>query len=233
MRKLVFLSLFLIGYLFALSNSQLLKFMEENVELKKNDNQDNGKPNEKYNLRIMSYNIANFDNHKKWDERKLKIAEEIKDINPDIIGLQEIRFETNFESESYNPKNMLLDLAVLLPNYYQFEWIPIMYYDNTAEKVLVEGIGILSRHRILEKTVKFVSTNDDDSNKRAVIRTLIEINEKLTIEYFNTHITYGFAGQLDQSYEVMSYIDQCRNNSPIKYHQFLNGDTNFDLVNHR
>lgn len=73
-------------------------------------------------LRIMTWNIANYDDHSNWNQRSINIGELIKQKDIDIIGLQEIR------SNILNKKNALKDILSSIKNNYQYIYAPAMMH---------------------------------------------------------------------------------------------------------
>jgi endonuclease/exonuclease/phosphatase family metal-dependent hydrolase len=62
-------------------------------------------------IRLMTFNVANYDDHHQWEIRRKMIAQLIVRENVDVVALQELRHNRNHESEQGSePKGQLMQL---------------------------------------------------------------------------------------------------------------------------
>ncbi|KAL6054434.1 Endonuclease/exonuclease/phosphatase family protein, variant 2 [Balamuthia mandrillaris] len=133
------------------------------------------------NLTVMSYNIWNFNAN--WEERKVLIANEIMKVEPDIVGVQEIR-QRYGTGLSIQP-SQLEDLAALLPDYHSWIYQPAMRYTNEQE-----GVGILARHPILNHSyidLTFVPGTNDLNQRFSLLPSL---SLSLSLSHAHAHIVH-------------------------------------------
>ncbi len=65
----------------------------------------------KRNFRLMTFNIANYDDHGEWPTRRKLIASLIERERPDVIALQELRHNMNHATETgHSPRGQLQHL---------------------------------------------------------------------------------------------------------------------------
>jgi len=57
-------------------------------------------------LKVMMYNMANYDNHAQWPTRSQMFAQVIMEKQPDIILFQEVRFNPDQPNTKVNYQNM-------------------------------------------------------------------------------------------------------------------------------
>lgn len=119
-----------------------------------------------YNVQCLSYNTQITD-----------IAEEIKTINPDIIGIQELDNNTNRCGGSYQLKQLANECGY---EYY--------YYTKTIDFDGGEyGHGIMSKYPIFDsQSIPFTA---QDSENRCFSKSIIKIDNK-EIAFYNTHLDF-------------------------------------------
>lgn len=128
-------------------------------------------------LRVGTYNIKSL-NYSKSKESLGRFVEDVKELDLDIIALQEV------DQKSIRSNNMAMtkELAVAsgYPYYHFFStmWILDGYY----------GIAILSKYPIMEVTSNLLP-NSLLKEPRILTESKIRIGKEI-ISIFNTHITY-------------------------------------------
>mmetsp|Transcript_3550 Transcript_3550/g.3321 ORF Transcript_3550/g.3321 Transcript_3550/m.3321 type:complete len:188 (-) Transcript_3550:77-640(-) len=158
------------------------------------------------------------------------IAQQIKQISPDILGLQEVRYDPFYglskseralveENEKIRfERHMMNDIMALLPEYPYSYWCDSMHYGDGS----IEGISIVSRFPIIDIKATKLSSANDDGNKRSCVRGTVN-HPKKRIFFYNTHVTYGTNGQNTQAAEILRFMDS-ENEGQIP--QILVGDMN-------
>jgi len=149
-------------------------------------------------LKLMTYNIWNFNGD--WQMRKKAVARFIAEQAPDLVGVQEIRYRY---AGGPTQLDELVEELLLLNQSYHFFYQPAMFYSTEAE-----GVGVLSRFPFLAleyMNLTFVP-GSGDSNRRIVLRALVQKGEAL-FNFFVSHFTYAIgAGQMSNALELYAYM---------------------------
>jgi len=134
---------------------------------------------------------------------------QISEQQPDIVGVQEIRYKYS------GGPDQLTELAnelQLLNQTYNHVYQPAMYYDNEAE-----GVGVLSRvpiatHEYINLTFVPGTT---DGNRRIVLRTLLMDANNAPFNFFVSHFTYAIGeGQMSNAFELFNFMRRQRSDVP-------------------
>jgi endonuclease/exonuclease/phosphatase family metal-dependent hydrolase len=156
----------------------------------------------------MTYNIWNYNAN--WAQRKRMLAQFISEQQPDLVGVQEIRYRYSGGPDQLTE---IADELALLNQSYNHIYQPAMYYDTEAE-----GVGVLSRlpfanHDYINLT--FVP-GTPDGNRRIVLRTLIlEEGDKKPFNFFVSHFTYAAGeGQMSNAFELLNFMRRQRPDIP-------------------
>ena len=149
------------------------------------------KMNQKTQITVASYNVQCLS----YGTQLLAISEEIKTINPDIIGIQEL---DNYSNRTGNT-NQLENLA-LMSGYKYFYFTKTIDHDGGEY-----GHGIMSKYPISNfETFAFKTQNNEN---RCFSRSEIDINGKI-ITFYNTHLEFGGNIQADQISEIFDLAQQ-------------------------
>jgi len=162
-------------------------------------------------MKIVSWNIANYDDHPKWMTRKNLIADETIKTNADIIALQEVRFNKDHPSTKATHLNSAEQILMRLQSKNKFNDAsiitqPAMHYKSTG---FWEGLSTISKNDIMETGAIFHSyiQNPTDQNKR-VTQYSVAISDNLAFFLFNTHFSYDETNLRSNIGEVMSYTER-------------------------
>jgi endonuclease/exonuclease/phosphatase family metal-dependent hydrolase len=118
-------------------------------------------------------------------EKLEKIASAIKSVNPDIIGLQEVRGSTQ---------------AKFLAAALGFNYVYVSHGDSRLEW----GLAVLSRFTILEYQQEII--HHDDKKPRAALVCTININNS-SITVVNVHYALGdYDKQVNETMRIIGYI---------------------------
>jgi len=144
-------------------------------------------------MKILSWNIANYDNHLYWENRKELLVEEIIKVNPDIIALQEIRFNIDHPSTRKSYLNSAEQVLIDLQKKELFKQAkiithPAMYYDFPT---FWEGLSIITKTDIIESGNIFYTLlhSSSDRNQR-ITQYAVLASENSVFTLFNTHFSY-------------------------------------------
>lgn len=154
--------------------------------------------NHSHELKVMSYNIWNY--HSYWHTRKKGVAEVIRLAYPDIVLLQEVRV-------SHTQHSQLDDLMALLPF---FKYSAFAVATPHADFNSSEGLGILSKHPIIEVTqFNFtVVPTDADTNTRTCLSAIIDVPKIGKLQVYVTHLSYERTMQCRQMAELLSFVER-------------------------
>jgi len=65
-------------------------------------------------LKVMTYNMANYDDHAQWPTRSQMFSQVIMEKQPDIILFQEVRFNPDQPNTKVNYQNMAEEVLAIL-----------------------------------------------------------------------------------------------------------------------
>lgn len=137
-------------------------------------------------LTVASYNVKCLS----YGSQLNQIAEEIKMLNPDIIGLQEL--------DSFTIRSGKEDQIKLLAEnsgYKYYCFTKTISYDGGEY-----GHGIMSKYPI--KSYEAIPFENQDSETRCYSRSVIDVNGKEVV-FYNTHLEYMGDYQTKQMAEIV------------------------------
>jgi len=208
-----------------------------------------------HSLKVMTYNVANYDDHVYWTNRIELFAQVIVNTDPDIILLQEVRFNPDQSNTKADYQNMAEQvLAALQRNshysgayhtHLPVERMPLapddLGYNVPSPAALSplhrtiewEGLSIISRLWIKEIGCLWLTPPnkiEGDRNTRATQYAAIDLTngsgpEKLLF-VFNSHFAYVVADAMQNVQESISYIK--RYSTISKGYYLLAGDFNME-----
>lgn len=174
---------------------------------------DGDQPRDPTILRVGSQNLLHdFPKFYKLHERYSRVAEEIRRLDLDIVGLQESAWITQV---GLVPEKIAQRLGYRFAHFKLETTASLLGFEN--------GIAIISRYPILEQErLKFVNQNNI-FEARAVIRALIQ-TPLGAVNFYSTHLS-GETGRLNlqQTRELVAFIERHRAEGPA----ILAGDFNF------
>lgn len=157
-------------------------------------------------ISVMTYNIWN--DNENWPARLTHMLSEIRILNPDLIGLQEVIQRSTLPNQAQT-------LADSLGYYYYFSSVDPV----TSEKRY--GNAILSRYPLLETNWRHLQPEDD---YRIAVHAKIEIAGNI-IDFYNTHLhNTAVNAQIreQQITDLYDFIDETSTSDYI----FVTGDYN-------
>ncbi|MCF7919872.1 MAG: endonuclease/exonuclease/phosphatase family protein [Candidatus Cloacimonetes bacterium] len=127
-------------------------------------------------LKILTCNIANYDDHPGWERRKQKLTELLRQEQADLVMLQEVRFHPQQKSCAASYLNSGEELLAELhkDDFYQKHQIfthPSMHYRDIENGIFWEGKTMLTSLKVLEAGSVFLpeSEGNVDRNKRTLM----------------------------------------------------------------
>ena len=213
----------------------------------------------KAGLTIVTYNLANYNDHNSWEERLELIANEIEAAHADVVALQEVLLDPKQPSSKLTYQNMAEQLLYKLNQRGDFLEAtlvtqPVMYYPTNLDDHLGthqyplpaslsahhqsyywEGLSIIAKPMILETGGYFLSMPADcgDTNKRVTqYAKLLKSGQIYNIA--NVHFAYATPCAVLNASETIDYLERVL---PKNEPTFIAGDFNekpdspiFDLI---
>ena len=170
-------------------------------------------------LKVMTYNMYGMKPGTEPEVRIVHIIDKLIEIDPDIIGLQEINESLNGGGVDNQAKVIADSLSAYfkIPYYYHTEFTHLSW-DNQFR----EFIGIITKHPVEEKGFYQLATG---VFPRKVLWNKI-ITPLGTVNFFNTHLSSKSSSvRIQQVQQIISYIESIEPNHPT-IATILTGDFN-------
>ncbi len=170
-------------------------------------------------LKVLTYNIQGMKPGTEPHVRIVHIIDKLIEIDPDIIGLQEINESINGSGADNQAKVIADSLSAYfgIPYYYYYQETHLSWSNQFRE-----FIGIITKHPVQE-------TGFFQLIAGAFPRKVIwnKINTPLgTVNFFNTHLSFNSASvRTVQVQQIISYIETIEPNNPA-IATMLTGDFN-------
>lgn len=137
-------------------------------------------------IKLLSLNLCNYHN---FEERKSRIINFIKDLEPDIVALQEVRDDLKYNAIGDNQAKQINRGL----NYPYMAFIETMNVNKVKsipnEPACTEGLAVLSKLPILETTKKNLKKHPSDKFTRAIMHIRVMSNKAINI--LNIHFSPG------------------------------------------
>jgi endonuclease/exonuclease/phosphatase family metal-dependent hydrolase len=180
-------------------------------------------------MKILTWNLANYDDHSHWEIRRELIIKEIAKYQPDVLALQEVRYNPEHPSTKESHLNMAEQILVELQKmslYLDARIVtqPAMYYSFPN---WWEGISIITNLEAIETGNIFhiLVENSHDRNKR-VTQYAVLTDQDFVFTLFNTHFSYEELGMRLNVGETIDYMSRF-----AAYPSLLVGDLNAEPEN--
>ncbi|KAL4450782.1 hypothetical protein ABPG74_011624 [Tetrahymena malaccensis] len=177
-------------------------------------------------IKNMTFNIANQDSHKGFSQYRAKnIAKHIAEINPDIVGFQELRENSCIKKNQL--EKILIELQNIQPDFRWYSvWVPSMIYKKAGISTCVEGLGLISRFPIKSFKQEFIplEKNAKDKNQRSIL--FVELQD-IDLQYCVTHLSQVDEDQIEQTKHLRKIIDNQYAKSEKNLKQIILGDFNY------
>jgi len=167
-------------------------------------------------FRFATWNLWNVQHD--WPNRCRGIAEWLRHLGPEIVGVQEVR---HYPSPNGKPQLEELARQAGFPYFY---YHPAGFPGRTDE----EGVGVLSQLPLgdVKSFTIPLSRRSSDRNARVCLR--VTVNTSTTagpVDFFVTHLSYDAAEQCRQVVALRSFLDESAMERPHRP-QILVGDLN-------
>jgi endonuclease/exonuclease/phosphatase family metal-dependent hydrolase len=169
---------------------------------------------------VMTLNLANYNDHGNWSERLQIIVGTIVDKNPDVIAVQEVRFDPAHPSTQSSYQSMAEQIVYLLNRTRSYAGVdivsqPLVFYSDSAKhypsppphRQFWEGLAILSRQRVLETGSIFLTHTGSDANLRGTQFARIASGDT-PFTVFNTHFGLDEAERESNARETLAYMNR-------------------------
>lgn len=190
-------------------------------------------------LKVMTLNLANYNDHGHWNKRLQLIVNSVAEAKPDILALQETRFDPDHDSTTTSYQDMAEQILYQLQArglYLQAQLVtqPAMFYPHGTQGILGthnyplpktlapenrsyywEGLSIISNLPVLETGSTYLSKSSDCNDDNRRITQYIKVtyaNKPLYIA--NVHFS-GNACFATQMQETINYFNSIVQNQPL------------------
>ncbi len=163
-------------------------------------------------LKVVSYNVQCLS----YGKEREKIVKILKDLDADVIGLQELDINTRRSGEG----NQLQKLAEELG--YEYCYAKTIFHQGGAY-----GHGVMSRYPIRKSEVVYFDEKVPGTEDRAYSRQVISV-DGLKLTLYNVHITGGYG----RIFEPLAEVNQVGKRMLLDPCAVLTGDFNLspDMV---
>ncbi|KAL4232401.1 hypothetical protein ACF0H5_009969 [Mactra antiquata] len=159
---------------------------------------------------IMTYNIWNFNSrslkHGGYTDRMHRLRKTIIKANPDIIALQEVRYE-QIKGEDLGP-NQIHTLSEWLPQY-QYVYQPAQMQPNSIEDGRTEeGVALMSKYPILSHNVVMLflnRSNSADTHQRILLDVELFIPSIGKLNVLTTHLSLSHEAREQSVIQIWNY----------------------------
>lgn len=155
-------------------------------------------------LVVLTQNI--FGGGPAWEKRKPLLARSIKRLAPDLIGLQEVH-----AASVRGAKSQAHELAELVGGYH-VDFAP----GRVAENGACEGVAILCRNEIRERSVEALTLDRSDFLDRAGQRVVLCAMLDLPcgpVDFFVTHLSLSSRSRRRTMRELVGFVERERRRS--------------------
>jgi endonuclease/exonuclease/phosphatase family metal-dependent hydrolase len=174
-----------------------------------------------FDIKILGLNIWNY--NKPWPARRDLISDMVLDLRPDIVALQEVRYQ----DWTIDPRHQGDQILAGLPDYASV-WQPAHYWEpgqrNNAGELEWEGLALLSPHPIVDQAVIRLSRAPDDPRdnfQRLVLGAQVQTPTG-PFWLFDTHYPLSARARARVSVETYRFVTARAGNVPFA----LTGDLN-------
>jgi endonuclease/exonuclease/phosphatase family metal-dependent hydrolase len=136
------------------------------------------------------------------------IINTLKEMNPDIIGIQEINESLDKKADDNQCKKIAAELSLHFNTSYKcYQQFTHLSWDNQFR----EFIGIITKHTVIDSGFHQLATG---VFPRKVVWNYIE-TPLGKVNFFNTHLSFNSAAvRLQQAEQILAYVDEITDNNP-------------------
>jgi len=166
-------------------------------------------------FRVMTLNIWNYNGP--WERRRALIVDLIRRARPDAVGLQEVRYDEQFNESDLNQAQQLAERLEM-----DCVFQPAMTYSR--DPLVWEGLAVLTHHRIASTSYVWLSRDEGDPrdlHQRIALRALLR-GTFGEVDLYNTHWSLSPRARLRNAEESRRFVLKGAGRRP----QVLVGDLN-------
>jgi endonuclease/exonuclease/phosphatase family metal-dependent hydrolase len=175
-------------------------------------------------MKIITWNIANYNDHPNWERRVKLLAKELADYQPDVIAIQEVRFcmdsIATVKTGMNTGEQLLFELNELGWGIgYHIRSAPAMFYSDTrytmprnypipsflnkGTEVMWEGLAVISRFPIIESSNYILNPTPPECD-----RNIRNVQKVVTggVTLYNTHLSYNPQEAVQNARVMLDYI---------------------------
>ncbi len=170
-------------------------------------------------LKIMTYNIQGMKPGTMPGLRLGFIIDKIKNLDPDIIGLQEINESLDGNGED----NQCIEIANSLSEHFNIQYTCYQQFTHLSwDNQFREFIGIITKHPVIDSGYHQLATG---VFPRKVVWNYID-TPMGKVNFFNTHLSFNSSiVRLQQAGQIIDYVNEVLVEYPASS-TFLTGDFN-------
>uniref|UniRef100_A0A6B2L8B9 Endonuclease/exonuclease/phosphatase domain-containing protein n=1 Tax=Arcella intermedia TaxID=1963864 RepID=A0A6B2L8B9_9EUKA len=164
-----------------------------------------------FHIKLMSYNIWNLNPEEDYFTKMRIISKQIKAINPDVIGFQEVRF-SNIDYPRIRKGIQVEEIARSLPGYqFVFQAAHSEFPYDLGENpyyTTKEGVAIFSRYPIIHSRYIPLSRNfsdSEDAHQRVCLGVVIKTPGG-EISVFSTHFALSAIARKRNVVELYEFM---------------------------
>jgi endonuclease/exonuclease/phosphatase family metal-dependent hydrolase len=157
-------------------------------------------------MKVMTFNIWNYT--RPWKERRLIIAELIKQHRPLAVALQETRHDFRYE----RGKGQGEQLAAMT-GYHATVAVGQIYFPVLR---VDEAVTILTADRpssVVRRELTRLPRERADENQRVCVGVRLQVNDQI-VHVFNTHFSLSAAARLSNAVETARFIQEVSGADP-------------------
>lgn len=130
-------------------------------------------------MKILNLNLWNYNN---FDERKPRIVDFIKEHNPDIVTMQEVRDDLRYNSEGDN-QAFQINKLLKYPHHIFIQSMDVNKVNNLDNPPCYEGLAILSKTPYLKSKKFSLRQHPDDKFTRAILWVKLKEFDLFTVHF--------------------------------------------------
>jgi endonuclease/exonuclease/phosphatase family metal-dependent hydrolase len=135
-------------------------------------------------ITVMTINLWNYN---RFPERKQKIIDYIRALDPDVVALQEVRDDGQYNAEGHHQAKQLND-SLGYPHIVYAQTMDLNVVDKTDLLVArTEGLAFLSKYPVLSHRKIMLKKQPEDKFTRGIL--WIRVQADLPVDIINVHFT--------------------------------------------
>lgn len=150
-------------------------------------------------MKVTTLNLAGYKN---WDKRKNNIISYLNDLKPDVVFLQEVKYDTQHSSHIQSKH---LNDKLSTPYLYFQSCISRIYQTSEGEDSR-EGLAVLSKYPIIDSEALVLAKRPDDKHTRIIQKVRLLVNNDI-VSFVNVHFSNNqySSEQLEETLDIVRH----------------------------